>query len=73
MKRSCWANAPYSRRECLEISGILSAINDSDLEGVVCCIVNKAGVALADTVIEDCHRVGNRRQIIVKFARRKVS
>ena len=66
-------NAPYCRTECLEIAGIPSAINDSDLEDVVCCVINKAGVALADTFIEDCHRVGKRRQIIVKFARRKVS
>ena len=34
-ERQCWANAQYSRRECLEISGIPSTITDTNLEGKV--------------------------------------
>ena len=33
----------------------------------------KAGVKVSDKGIEDCHRVGKRGQIIVKFCKRKVS
>ena len=36
-------------------------------------VLNKAGVAVTDTDIEDCHRVCNRGQTIAKFAKRKVS
>ena len=34
----CWANAQYSRRECLEVVGIPSSVNVKDLEGKVCTI-----------------------------------
>ena len=37
MERQFWANVQCSRRECVEITGIPSAINDSDLD-VVCRI-----------------------------------
>ena len=36
LERQCWANAQYSRRECLEITGIPSSVSDKDLEEVVC-------------------------------------
>ena len=73
MERQCWVNAQYSKRKCLGIAGIPSAVNDSDLENVFCRIVDKAGVSIIDTDIKDCHHFGNRGQTIVKFARRKVS
>ena len=41
MKRQCWANAQYSRRECLELVGIPQSVKDDDLEKVVTKIVNK--------------------------------
>ena len=73
LERPCSVTAQYSRRQRLEITGIPSAGNDSDLEDVACRIVNKVGVAITDTDIEDCQRVGNTGQTTVKFARRKVS
>ena len=60
-------------RECLEISGIPSSVTDNDLEDVVCKAITKAGVDVSDKDIEDCHRVGKRSTIIVKFCKRKVS
>ena len=35
LERQCWANAQYSRRECLEITGIPSSVSDKDLEQVL--------------------------------------
>ena len=32
MKRQCWANAQYSRRECVEGAGIPESVPASDLE-----------------------------------------
>ena len=73
LERQCWANAQYSRRECLEITGIPSSVSDKDLEEVVCKAITKAGVDITPDDIEDCHRVGNKGQTIIKFGKRKVS
>ena len=73
LERQCWANAQYSRRECLEITGIPSSVSDKDLEEVVCKAITKAGVDITADDIEDCHHVGNKGQTIIKFGKRKVS
>ena len=73
MERQCSTNAQYSRTECLKITSIPSAVNDSDLKNFVCRIVNKVGVATIDTYIKDYHRVGNKGQTIVKFVRENMS
>ena len=31
----CWANEQYSRRQCLEISGVPESVTDNDLEGKI--------------------------------------
>ena len=72
MQRQCRANAQYSRRECLEITGIPSSVSDKDLEEVVCKAITKSGVDITADDIEDCHRVGNKGQTIIKFGNRKV-
>ena len=66
-------NAQYSRQECLEITGSPSSVSDKDLEEVVCTVITKAGVDITADNIEDCHRVGNKGQTIIKFGKRKVS
>ena len=73
IEKQCWANAQYSRKECLEISGIPWSVSDNDLEDVVCKAITKAGVEVSDKDIEDCHRVGKRGTTIVKFCKRKFS
>ena len=32
VERQCWSNCQYSRRECLELSGLLESIENSELE-----------------------------------------
>ena len=66
------ANTQYSRRECLEISGIPSSVSDSDTEDVVCKAITKACVEVSDKDIEECHRVGKRGTNIVQFCKREV-
>ena len=73
LERQCWANARYSRRECLEITGIPSSVSDKDLEEVVRKSITKAGVDITADDIEDCHRVGNKGQTMIKFGKRKVT
>ena len=73
MEKQCWANAQHSRRECLEINGIPSSVSEKDYEEVLCKAITKAGVDITTDYIEDCHRVENKGQTIIKFGKRKVS
>ena len=73
LERQCWVNAQYSRRACLEITGIHSSVSDKDLEEVVYKAITRAGVDITADDIEDCHRVGNKGQTIIRFDNRKVS
>ena len=68
----CWANAQYSRRECLEVAGIPRQVDDKNLETKVLSIFQKIGCTIDPTFIDDCHRLGkNNDRVIVKFTRRK--
>ena len=72
MECQCWANAQYSRRECLEVAGIPRQIDDKDLETKVLSIFQKIGCTIDPTFIDDCHRLGkNNVRVIVKFTSRK--
>ena len=72
MERQCWANAQYSRRECLEVAGIPRQVDDKNLETKVLSIFQKIGCTIDPTFIDDCHRLGkNNDRVIVKFTRRK--
>ena len=68
----CWANAQYSRRECLEVAGIPRQVDDKNLETKVLSIFQKIGCTIDPTFIDDCHRLGKSNyRVIVKFTRRK--
>ena len=72
MERQCWANAQYSRRECLELVGVPRSVSDGDLEEKVLKIFEKVGCPIEGNNIEACHRISKKKErIIVKFSRRK--
>ena len=54
----CWANAQYSRRECLEVAGIPRQVDDKNLETKVLSIFQKIGCTIDPTFIDDCHWLG---------------
>ena len=69
MERQCWANAQYSRRECLDVVGIPSA---DVLEEKVLNILGKLGCDIPSERIEACHRISKKSStVIVKFTKRK--
>ena len=71
-ERQCWANAQYSRRECIEISGIPSSVPDKELEGKVIEVFDKLGCNVNEHSIEACHRIKKGSdKTIVKFNKRK--
>ena len=44
LERQTWSNSQYSRRECLELSGIPEAIENNNLERTVIGIFEKLDV-----------------------------
>ena len=65
----CWANAKYSRLECLEVVGITTFVKDDALEDVL-NVFREIGVEIGQRDIQTCHRVKNN-QTVVKFSNRK--
>ena len=55
LERQTWSNCQYSRRECLELSGIPETIENKDLEGPVLGIFEKLNVMVDLINAEDCH------------------
>ena len=56
LERQCWANAQYSRRECLEIVGIPRSVDDNSLEEKVIQVFEKVGCNIDSSNIEACHQ-----------------
>ena len=68
----------YSRRNNVELSGILNSICDEDLENTVINICKESGIDVNARDIEGCHRLplsrnsrGHDKRVIVKFVNRK--
>ena len=76
MERKCWENKQYSRRECIEISGISQSIEQLDLEKTVLHVFDKIDAPAHPQNIEASHRLksddnGRSSKVIVKFSKRK--
>ena len=70
-ERKCWANAQYSKRECLEVAGIPKSVKQNELEDKVLRIFKKFSSDIPSDNIEACHRVGRHNNVIIKFSKRK--
>jgi len=68
-KKQC-AQEQYSRRECIEISGIPSVIEDDTLESKTCLLFQEMGCDVSPENLESVHRIKHNRTI-VKFKSRK--
>ena len=72
LERQCWANAQYSRGECLEVVEIPRSLDDNILEEKVIQVFKKFDPKIDSSYIEACHRITKKNdRIIVKFSRRK--
>ena len=69
-ERQCWADAQYSRRECLEIAGIPTSIPQQSREEKVSQIFEAIGISVDKNDIDDCHRLRDKERTIVKFLQR---
>ena len=72
MERQRWANAQYSRRECLEVVGIPREVEQKDLGGKVLSVLEKVSRKIDPDNIDDYHRLSKKSDnVIIKFLRRK--
>ena len=74
LERQCWANKQYSRRECLEISGVPESVTDNVLEGKVLKLLEKIDVEVHHDHIEACHWIkpnAGPKKVIIKMSRHK--
>ena len=74
-ERKCYENEQYTRRECLEISGILGNIDDNALEETVLGLLSKYYALVEPSNVEDCHRLKSTnnapQKVIIKLAKQK--
>ena len=74
-ERKCYENEQYTRRECLEISGILGNIDDNALEETVLGLLSKYHALVDPSNVEDCHRLKSTnnapQKVIIKLSKQK--
>ena len=74
-ERKCYENEQYTRRECLEISGILGNIDDNALEETVLGLLSKYYALVDPSNVEDCHRLKSTnnapQKVIIKLSKQK--
>ena len=62
----------YTRRNNIEIQGILPQISDGKLEEKVIEVLSAMNIAITKNDVEDCHRLGKSSEsTIVRFVNRK--
>ena len=74
LERQCWSNSQYSRRECLELTGIPETSDNNALESTVLKIFERLEVKVDPSNVEDCHWISSKngpKRVIVKDSKRK--
>ena len=72
LERKCHANEQYSRRECLEISGIPAEVGDKDIEKKVLEVLDAIGIPVNIDLVEDYHLIpskGSPKKVLLKLSR----
>ena len=70
-ERHCWENSQYSRRECVDVVGLPTDVEDDALEKTVIALFGKIGWDISEGNIESCHRYNRHGNVIVKLSKRK--
>ena len=74
MERRCYASEQYSRRKCLEISGIPASAADNGLESNILEILEEIDIPIDPNLVENYHRLLSKsspKKVIIKLDRRK--
>ena len=73
LERGLHNQEQYSRRECLEVVGIPSSVDNKNLQATVCSILGDIDIVRDSNNIQDCHWIKGDRTIIKFSSRRKSS
>ena len=75
VEKQAYSNEQYSRKECLELSGLHNTISDENLESTVLKVFSKINVNISPVNVQACHRLSSRgngpKKVIIKLSRRK--
>ena len=73
LERKCWSNCQYSRRVCLELSGLPKSIENSELEDTALQLFKRMNVEISSSNIEDWHWSPSNwpKRVIFIFSNRK--
>ena len=74
MERQYWSNSEYSRRECLEVTGIPGSTESKDLEQTVLKIFEKLEVLMDSANFQDCNWIktsSGSKKVIIKLSKQK--
>ena len=72
-ERQCWANAQYSRREPLEIAGLLQSLTNEEAEAKMSQIFRSLDCNVNKEDLDACHWLKHKERVFVNFCRRKDS
>ena len=71
LEKDNFACQQYSRRDTIELAGIPPNIKDEELEAKACDLFGEIGVDVTPSQIQACHRLYDKKRVIVKFVNRK--
>ena len=73
LERQCWSNCQYSKRKCLELSGLHESMENSELIDTAFKLFKKLDIEIVSSNIEDCHWLPSKgpKRVIVKFSKQK--
>ena len=71
LERQCWSSSHCSRRECLELSGLLESMENSEMEDTALNLFKKLDVEIDSSNIVDCHWLPSKgpKRAILKFSK----
>ena len=72
LKMKAVNNAPYHRRESLEVNPVPRDIGENVLEEKICRAISLTGHEVTSDDLLACHRVKNKDRVISKFKDRKL-
>ena len=71
LERDSYSSRQYSRKDTIEMVGILETVKSKDLEEQSIEILKSIDVIVKKDEIQACHHIGRKHTTIIKFVNRK--
>ena len=73
MEREHYQMQQYSRRDCIELVGVPTSVEDKNLEKKSLEILKSINVEVQPSEVQACHRMFDKKRVIIKFLNRKTA